>query len=116
MAEVTESLDDQQRVTTVGNLDLSSLTVSSVINCAAQWDGDATILKSNPNLVTVMTVNMKSPDYPDGWVAENKTLQIECSADVKLPSFMNADADFEWLLRTEKSSMWVKIEDSDDIE
>ena len=115
--EVTESRDDQERVTTVGNLDLSFLTVSSVIDCAVQWDGDVTVLKSNPNLVTVMqSVDIKSPDNSDGWVTEDRYLTIECLADVQLPNLFRVDVDFEWMLRTETSSQWVKIEDSDDFE
>ena len=115
--EVTQSLDDQERVTTVGNLNLSFLTVSSVIDCAVQWDGDATVLKSNPNLVTVMqSVDIKSPDNSDGWVTEDRYLTIECLADVQLPNLFRVDVDFEWMLRTETSSQWVKIEDSDDFE
>ncbi|XP_063683640.1 uncharacterized protein LOC134818138 [Bolinopsis microptera] len=119
---VTESHDDQQRVTTVGNFDLSQLTASSFINCAVQWDGDAIILKSNPNLVTVMLVDITDKGVgkkrSDGWVAEKVYLELKCIADVQLPSGLWVDPipDFEWMLRTEKSSEWVKIVDSDDIE
>ncbi|XP_063691278.1 uncharacterized protein LOC134823674 [Bolinopsis microptera] len=121
---VTESVDDQQRVTTVGNLDLSQLTASSFINCAVQWDGDATILTSNPNLVTVMSVDITDKGVgkkrSDGWVAEKVYLELKCIADVQLPHhlpyWVYPNPDFEWMLRTEKSSKWVKIVDSDDIE
>ncbi|XP_063682393.1 uncharacterized protein LOC134817185 isoform X2 [Bolinopsis microptera] len=113
--EVTETQDDQQRVTTVGKL-TPNLTVSSYIYCAAQWDDDATILKSTPISATVLAVNIQSPDAPDGWGAENGTLKIECSADVLLPSLEKVDVDFEWMLRLEKSSQWVKVEGNKDIE
>ena len=113
-AEVTETQDDLGRVITVGKL-TPNLTVSSEIYCAAQWDDDATILQSTPISVTVLAVNIKSPDAPDGWGILDETLQIECSADVLLPSSEKVDADFEWMLRPGKTSQWVTVEGNKDI-
>ena len=105
--------DGQGRVITYGTFQPGFKTNKNVI-CAVKWGDDETVLKSDPVLVTIVTVDIKSPNTTDGWVTQGSELQIQCSSDV-LDSTGDGFplADFRWKMLLDSSSAssdWIDVE------
>ena len=105
--------DGEGRVITYGTFKPGFKTNINVI-CAVKWDDDDTVLQSDPILVTVVSVDIDSPDTTDGWVTQGSTLQIQCSSDVlETDGNVFPETDFHWKMLLDSSSAssdWIDVE------